>query len=702
MFELFVSSKIKISVLGGLAVLSSAGIAQAPNRSVDLGSCFANGGVTAWQAQVTPENNTFRINFNALPTNYPHAIFRFPSPQNWSTSEAMSVDIENLGADAARISVRLDDRVDADGTNGSTAGWITIPGNTRMSVSFPINIRSANYGMHLLPITLGNTWLQSSSRTINFANVARVLFFTSLPQAASSFRVSNMRLMSIAGTLNRITDAWGQNALVTFPGKVTSDADFATDDTLELAELAANPKPAHYSRYGGHLQGTRYTGTGRFRTQLIGNKWTFIDPDGYTFISMGVNGVGNEGRTNLDGREFMFRWLPSETGPWAWCYSNVSGVLNYPTTSSKVFNFHLANVARRYKSDWFRKSAERHNDRLLSWGFNTIGAFSEGAVYFAKRVPYTVAASVSGSIQRLSIDPSRASSPDPFDPGFTQAVNLAINGFSQALADPYCIGWFFDNELTVAGGLEEDGRYGAALATLRAPITSFAKAELIRDLQAKYPSIGSLNTAWQTTFATWSELESPVTFTTDGTAARKADFRDWCLKFFREYYRGVERGLHTRDPQALYLGSRLYRTTYEANVAAAEFADVLSYNVYANSPNTALPWSEFQQFNKPLFIGEFHVGSTDRNNWNAGYVQAPNMASRVAMARDYMRDAVNNPGIIGFHWFQWNDQPITGRWFDGENMGCGLLSITDRPWPEMRDLFRQFLPTVYSLRDQLP
>jgi hypothetical protein len=38
--------------------------------------------------------------------------------------------------------------------------------------------------------------------------------------------------------------------------------------------------------------------------------------------------------------------------------------------------------------------------------------------------------------------------------------------------------------------------------------------------------------------------------------------------------------------------------------------------------------------------------------------------------------------VIGTHWFQWIDQPSTGR-FDGENYNIGFLDVTDRPYPEM-------------------
>ena len=37
---------------------------------------------------------------------------------------------------------------------------------------------------------------------------------------------------------------------------------------------------------------------------------------------------------------------------------------------------------------------------------------------------------------------------------------------------------------------------------------------------------------------------------------------------------------------------------------------------------------------------------------------------------------------MGTHWFEWVDEPSTGR-FDGKNCNIGFLDVTDRPYPEL-------------------
>ena len=61
-----------------------------------------------------------------------------------------------------------------------------------------------------------------------------------------------------------------------------------------------------------------------------------------------------------------------------------------------------------------------------------------------------------------------------------------------------------------------------------------------------------------------------------------------------------------------------------------------------------------------------------------------------------MLDSVlGNPDFVGAHWFQYLDQPVTGRWLDGENGHLGLVAITDIPW---KDFVAQVGDLVGALR----
>jgi hypothetical protein len=45
--------------------------------------------------------------------------------------------------------------------------------------------------------------------------------------------------------------------------------------------------------------------------------------------------------------------------------------------------------------------------------------------------------------------------------------------------------------------------------------------------------------------------------------------------------------------------------------------------------------------------------------------------------------------IVGAHWFQYLDQPVTGRLLDGENGHIGLVGITDVPFTSFVEAVRK-------------
>jgi hypothetical protein len=65
-----------------------------------------------------------------------------------------------------------------------------------------------------------------------------------------------------------------------------------------------------------------------------------------------------------------------------------------------------------------------------------------------------------------------------------------------------------------------------------------------------------------------------------------------------------------------------------------------------------------------------------------GLVQVRDQAGRGVAYRYYVEQAASFPEFFGSSWFQWVDQPSTGR-MDGENHNIGLVDVTDRPYREL-------------------
>ena len=128
--------------------------------------------------------------------------------------------------------------------------------------------------------------------------------------------------------------------------------------------------------------------------------------------------------------------------------------------------------------------------------------------------------------------------------------------------------------------------------------------------------------------------------------------------------------------------------------AAARHCDVVSVNIYSRRPNRDLPAGAVD---KPMINGEFHFGALDRGMFHTGLVATRSQQERAKCYRDYVNACLDHPRFVGTHWFQWQDQPLTGR-SDGENYQIGFVTITDAPYPELVEAARDVAKGMYRRR----
>ena len=67
-----------------------------------------------------------------------------------------------------------------------------------------------------------------------------------------------------------------------------------------------------------------------------------------------------------------------------------------------------------------------------------------------------------------------------------------------------------------------------------------------------------------------------------------------------------------------------------------------------------------------------------------------------------METALRDPLLVGVHWFQYKDQPLTGRVLDGENYQIGFVNLVDTPYPEMTAATRALAARLYPTRADSP
>jgi hypothetical protein len=174
------------------------------------------------------------------------------------------------------------------------------------------------------------------------------------------------------------------------------------------------------------------------------------------------------------------------------------------------------------------------------------------------------------------------------------------------------------------------------------------------------------------------------------------DLLDFYTKTAEQYFRSCAEAVRLSAPTKLYLGCRFSSVNDRAVRAAAKYCDVVSFNRY----QTAVADFAFPEgIDKPAIIGEFHFGALDRGMFHTGLQAVDDQSARAAAYKNYVQGALQNPWLVGTHWFQYGEQATTGRG-DGENYQIGFLDICDTPYPEIVQASRSVAASMYQLRTE--
>ncbi|MFM2124620.1 MAG: hypothetical protein RL328_1071, partial [Acidobacteriota bacterium] len=482
---------------------------------------------------------------------------------------------------------------------------------------------------------------------------------------------------------------FGQYIHAEWPGKLGSEEELAARRDAERATLDAQPALGGRDRFGGWADGPRLDATGWFRTEQVDGKWWLVTPEGSLFLSMGVDCVTPHESTFVEQREAWFEWLPRREHPvWGKLYGETTGAHSMAEViggKGRIFSFYRANLIRKFGEDWPAAWRDTSFRRLNSWGFNTVGNWSSWDVLAESPLPFVASGVIGGVPEIAGATGYWAKMKDVYDPVFEARVEEAVRGLADAFAgNPLCIGYFLDNELAWEGVQE---------GVLESPNEQPARRVLLDFLRERHGSLDALNAAWKCAFSSWENVRTPP----KPTRSHKEDMEEYLLRFARRYFGVVKTAFARLAPHQLYLGCRFASRPEPAVRACAEFADVLSFNDYMKEV-PCRTYTGKNELGKPVMIGEFHFGATDRGMFHTGLVPAENQAERARMFADYVRSVADCPAVVGAHWFQYIDEPITGRSFDGENYNIGFVDVTDTPYPEMVEAARAIHAELYQRR----
>jgi hypothetical protein len=653
-----------------------------------------------------PTDGHYALQLDFEPVERPQIDFSTATVRtDWRPFGALALDVTNPSNEPISFSLEVQDAIGA--IIAARTKRDLGPRETG-SYALPINSLSpVEMGMRGEPLIPGFRLMAEDHHPIDIEHVIKFRLFLVKPAWPRTLVIDNVRLAP-GVTYDRIVDKFGQFALSDWSGKLKGTTDFGRQQKNEEAKLKAHPTLPSRDEYGGWASGPQLEATGYFRTAQRHGRWWLITPSGHLFFSLGMNSVNtNEGDTVIKRREHMFQWLPASRDPLATHY----GVNNWKTpiglnikfAQGRTFQFYTANLERKYGRDWRERWKSITLARLRAWGFNTIGNWSDPRLYEERRMPYTATLNVKGVIAALPSGSDYWSRMvDPFDTSFAEAADRAAQSAPKCRDDPWCLGYFVDNELSWGNPEDARGRYGLALGALSLGATSPAKQAFVDQIQKRYASIREFNNAWNSHVADWPQLlEEPFHSDGDYTEAMRDDMRVFVRALARRYFQTIRDALRKYDPNHLYLGSRFASVWYtpESVEACAEFCDVMSFNIYQYRVEHTR-WQFLDNLGKPVIISEFHMGAGDRGMFHPGLVSAPNQAARAISFMNYVRSVVDNPVFVGCHYFKYNDQPLTGRPGDGENYSIGFTTVVDGLYPEMIEAAKTVSAEMYQRRSQ--
>ncbi len=267
-------------------------------------------------------------------------------------------------------------------------------------------------------------------------------------------------------------------------------------------------------------------------------------------------------------------------------------------------------------------------------------------------------------------------------PGYEEKVRDLARKVTEPYRDkPGVLGYFLDNEF----GWGDEYFIGLALAW---PGDSPGKKLLVEELKKTYSGdFAGFTADFTTTAGGWDDLAADVKITRNpGRGHRAIDA--WMYVVARRYYEVFSGAVREVDPGKLILGDRYRQYCPQAVARAARgVLDVVSTNFEARTADGWISPVYFETIHElsglPMVVGEFYATARQNRsgNMNSGgwFTLVDTQAERAEVAATQIREFAKFPFVIGWHWFQFWDEPTFGRG-DGEDYNMGLVDIYDEPY----------------------
>jgi len=334
--------------------------------------------------------------------------------------------------------------------------------------------------------------------------------------------------------------------------------------------------------------------------------------------------------------------------------------------------------------------ANKTLDRIRDAGFKGLGAWSH-PVFHKTNIPMTrdlnIWSWMHGDARRF------------YSPEFAAMAEEAIRTQVEPLKDnKSLVGYFLDNELDWGDATSGPSVYFDQLAA-KDP----NRGEVVRTIQSVWTSIDKFNHDWNAKIKDWKDLDSWPTLPKHQQPYARL-FSAWLSHLAEDYFRLTTTLVHKYDKNHLILGVRFKGYALPEVVRASRgYTNVQSINYYP--PDARLDPDMFRMMNElsgqPVMLSEYSFHALDGRSGNRNTVGfTAQVLDQQARADGYhlmTTRLARVPYVIGADWFQWNDEPPSGRANDGEDANFGLVDIDDKPYDALVDAVRTTAPQLNAL-----
>ena len=210
--------------------------------------------------------------------------------------------------------------------------------------------------------------------------------------------------------------------------------------------------------------------------------------------------------------------------------------------------------------------------------------------------------------------------------------------------------------------------------------------------------------AWNTKLASWDQLEAWPVLPREQASAYNKLSNAWLSHLAQDYFRVTTDLVRRYDHNHLILGVRFKGFAPEPVVAASrDYTDAQSLNYYVSDArlDSDMFRMMYERSGQPVIISEYSFHSMDGTSGNLNTVgfsaQVPDQQARADGYRLMTTRLARVPYIVGADWFQWCDEPPTGRNSDGEDVNFGVVDVHDKPYALMVDSVQKTAPLLNPL-----